>query len=229
MSSDDAEDRRGTEGRDLPLDVDARFAAIVAHFHDDEAPPPRLVDASPEAGDRLEVHRDDDAGPPAPADRDGDETADHGLDDDDPRWRAAAADLEALDLVRDEEPPEDAPAPPPRGVPQPPFGPRFETAAERHARIDREVERAVHGPDGAHFVPPVPPPLPRPVGLANRAAWTSVLVGPLLLLLCALFWDSVPAWVLGTLVVAVVAGFTYLVWRLPHSRDRDDPDDGAIV
>jgi hypothetical protein len=265
VSADDAEDRRGTDGKDLPLDFDARFAAIVAHFHDDEPRRPQVVDASAADGD-LELRREEPASDDVeghladerpgerPDDRPGDGDLGTGLDD--PRWRAAAADLDALDLLRDgpdtaperQQPPPAAPRVPPlpplshpdprpasRHAPRPlprrdGAAPHLETHEERLARIEREVERAVHGADGGHYVPPEPPPIPRPVGLASRAAWTSVLLGPVLLLLCALLWrDSTPEWVLGTLVVAVVAGFTYLVWRLPHSRDRDDPDDGAIV
>jgi hypothetical protein len=98
----------------------------------------------------------------------------------------------------------------------------------REARIEREIDRAVDGP-GSRFVPEEPPPLPRPADLPGRLAWGAVLLGPVALVLFAMLWRTAPPWMVGTVVTAVVAGFGYLVWRLPRTRDRDDGGDGAIV
>ena len=190
-------DERRPDGGEHPLDVEAAFADIVAHFHDGEPTRPQVVDAH----DTVDVTETVEASAP-------------------------------LDPV-DEEPTAPAPAPPPvlQGppvAPVPPVAPITESRQERLSRIEAEIERAVHGADGGHFVPPEPPPIPRP-DLPGRMAWAGVLLGPVLLLLCALLWQSVPQWVVGAIVTGIVGGFGYLVWRLPRTRDRDDPDDGAIV
>jgi hypothetical protein len=194
-------DERRPDGGEHPLDVDARFADIVAHFHDGEPTPPQVVDD------------------------DSDLTVIGGTTGDDTLvgpGTAAPEDLPLDQLWDDPEPDGDVAT---QVAPTPPTP---ESRDERMARIDAEIERAVHGADGGHYVPPEPPPIPRP-GLPGRVAWAGVLLGPVLLLLCALLWQGVPQWVVGTLVTGIVAGFGYLVWRLPRTRDREDPDDGAIV
>jgi hypothetical protein len=181
-------DERRPDGGEHPLDVDAAFADIVAHFHDGEPSRPQVVD-------------------------------DHDVVDV----------TETVETAAPLDPTDDGPAPPaPQPPPVPSLPPVTESRQERLSRIEAEIERAVHGSDGGHFVPPEPPPIPRP-DLPGRLAWAGVLAGPVLLLLCALFWQSVPQWVVGAIVTGIVGGFGYLVWRLPRSRDRDDPDDGAIV
>lgn len=216
MSGPDA--GRGPDGGEAPLDVDARFADIIAHFHDDEPSRPTVVD--------------DDEGTDGPGRAaEGDGTTAPTTE----RPRPGRPDR-VPPAAGPHAPPTDAgAAPPERSTPATDpvrdLGAPADLAAMRRsyeARIAAEVDRAVDGPDGGHFVPPEPPPLPRP-DLPGRLAWGAVLAGPVLLLLCALFWQSAPSWVLGSLVTAIVAGFGYLVWRLPRTRDRDDPGDGAIV
>ena len=90
--------------------------------------------------------------------------------------------------------------------------------------MDRAVEAA-----SARFVPAEPPPLPRPADLPGRLAWGAVLLGPVALVLFALLWRTAPPWLVGSVVTAIVAGFGYLVWRLPRTHDREDGGDGAIV
>lgn len=216
-----SDDRRGTDGGEHPLDVEARFADIVAHFHDGETDHPRIVDASAEAAAGSTGRP---GGPDEGTDvvdlseRSPDGAAERGVDRD--------------DTVHGGADPTAEPAPDPRrgiGRPSSVTGARhLESREERLARIEAEIDRAVDGPDGGHFVPPEPPPIPRP-DLPHRLAWTGVLLGPVLLVVFALLWRDVPQWVVGALASGIVAGFGYLVWRLPRTRDRDDPDDGAIV
>ena len=80
-----------------------------------------------------------------------------------------------------------------------------------------------------HYVPPPPPPLPR-IDPLTKLAWIGVLGGPLWLVLVKAF-DWMPA-VEGTGVLAVVAfiaGFVGLVYRMKDDPDDSDRDDGAVV
>lgn len=77
------------------------------------------------------------------------------------------------------------------------------------------------------FVPPPPPPLPRPT-TDRLLAWLGVLGSPVVLLACVLAGISLPPLLAYGLVAAFVAGFVYLVVRMP--RGPQDPwDDGARV
>lgn len=203
------------EDPDGPLDVDARFADIVARF--DEGVGERRGDA----------HGVESSGADTPPDL--------------PRRPGAAAGSTAAPA------PEPTPDTPPEPTPEPAADTRdhardaaqgraqdAESArdhevfdAERVARINREVEAAVHGADGGHYVPPEPEPFPTTTPL-NRLAWAAVLGGPLLLLLFATLWQSAPQWLVGAIVVAVVVGFGRLVWLLPRSGE-ERYDDGAQV
>lgn len=79
--------------------------------------------------------------------------------------------------------------------------------------------------DGAPFVPPVPPPVPRTTP-DRRAAWLGLLGTPAVLLVCLLIGVDLPRLVLAALVAAFVVGFCYLVATM--SREPRDPgDDGA--
>jgi len=207
------DDRRGPDGGEHPLDVDARFADIIAHFHDDEPSPPRVVDGYDDAAETTGT---------APA-----ATAE---DASDPSG-ATGHDVTGRPAPDEGGPTTGGPTTDSPTTADPTTGPVADLAAMRRsyeARISAEIDRAVDGPGGGHFVPADPPPLPRP-DLPGRLAWTAVLAGPGLLLLCALLWRSAPSWLLGAVVTGIVVGFGYLVWRLPPTRDRDDPGDGAIV
>ena len=166
------------EDPDGRLDIDARFADIVARFDDG-------------LGERRGGAPGTEDTAPAPPRADG-------------------------------RPAQDEPTPPPAPAPR-----AAESEAERAARIDREIETAVHGADGGHYVPPDPDPLPETTPL-NRLAWAAVLGGPLLLLLAATLWRDMPQWLVGAVVVAVIAGFVRLVWLLPRSGEGRE-DDGARV
>ncbi|MFC3688405.1 hypothetical protein [Aquipuribacter hungaricus] len=245
MSGPDAS--RGTDGGEHPLDVDARFADIVAHFHDGEPAPPRVVDdrgdgagrtgegrtgegrtGEGRTGERSDGTAEDadssrgdgtDAGAPGPGRSSG--TSLHRAEDA-ARGRAARVPEHGEDAATD-------------------WALRYEQAAreelaaheerqarrEREARAEAEVDAAVDR-ETHRFVPEEPPPFPRP-DLPGRLAWGAVLLGPLALILFAVLWDEAPSWLVGSVVVAIVAGFGYLVWRLPRTRDREDGGDGAIV
>jgi len=244
------DERRGTGGGDHPLDVDAAFADIVAHFHDGEPVPPRVVDGPDGVGGSAADaslpasparRKDDGLGvgvDPGLQDTSGDgadDKADDGADDGsdgraDGRVGEGAAGS-TVDEVSDARADEAATD----------WAVRYEQAAreelaaheerlaqqERKARIEAAVDRAV---DAAQhrFVPDEPPPIPQ-LDLPGRLAWGSVLLGPLVLVLFALLWPDVASWLVGSFVTAIVAGFGYLVWRLPRNHDHDDDGDGAIV
>lgn len=190
------------EDPDGPLDVDARFADIVARF--DEGVGERRGDAHGVESSTTDT-------PPAPP---GGPSAAAGPSSPPPEPTPDAPD-DAPNDVRNEAP--DAENARDRDA--------FE--AERVARINREVEAAVHGAGGGHYVPPEPEPFPTTTPL-NRLAWAAVLVGPLLLLLFATLWQSAPQWLVGAIVVAVVVGFVRLVWLLPRSGE-ERYGDGAQV
>jgi hypothetical protein len=74
------------------------------------------------------------------------------------------------------------------------------------------------------YVPPHPPPIPRPADAIGRFSWAAVIAGPLLVLITTLFeWDR---WIANLGVILSVGGFVSLIWRM---NDRDEDDDGAVV
>lgn len=78
-----------------------------------------------------------------------------------------------------------------------------------------------------HFVPPVPPPLPRGTP-ARRLAWCGLFLPPVLMLLAVVLRWTFPTWASMLLVAAFVGGFVFLVATMP--RDGGDGwDDGAVV
>lgn len=87
-----------------------------------------------------------------------------------------------------------------------------------------------------HFVPPEPPPIPRP---AAPIVVGLVLLAVGLVLVTAPDWIGVPqVYGLPLGLVALAAGLGWLVLRLwpdapdaapPIGHDPDDPDDGAII
>jgi hypothetical protein len=84
--------------------------------------------------------------------------------------------------------------------------------------------------DDEHFVPPVPPPLPKLDPLA-KGAWAALFGGPgYLVVATALHW-SVPGFAAFCAVAAFVTGFALLVLRMNESGPGgpDDGDDGAVV
>jgi hypothetical protein len=83
--------------------------------------------------------------------------------------------------------------------------------------------------DDDHFVPPVPPPLPRLDPVA-KGAWAALFGGPLYLLVAVMAGWQVADWAAFCAVAAFVGGFATLVVRMGDRPPRDDgPDDGAVV
>lgn len=83
--------------------------------------------------------------------------------------------------------------------------------------------------DEGHFVPPEPPPLPRPTPL-RFAAWLGVLVGPVLLMVTASLGVRLPQLLLGTVIAGFVGGVVYLIATMDDSpEDPYDPGNGAVV
>ncbi len=83
--------------------------------------------------------------------------------------------------------------------------------------------------DEGHFVPPEPPPVPRPTP-ARRLAWLGLFGAPALMLLAVIGHLTYPTWVSMGLVAAFVGGFVFLVATM--ERQGDDGwggDDGAVV
>ena len=83
--------------------------------------------------------------------------------------------------------------------------------------------------DDEHYVPPVPPPLPR-LDPVSKGAWVALFGGPGYLLLAVLLGWVVPSWAAFCAVAAFVGGFATLVVRM-GDRPPDDSgsDDGAVV
>lgn len=84
----------------------------------------------------------------------------------------------------------------------------------------------VDEPDEA-FVPPEPEPLSTAEPLLV-VAWLGAAGGPLVFLVLVLLWPAAPALVWWTTLVATLAGWGLVVWRLPRTRDGGG-DDGAVV
>ncbi|MCX6395869.1 MAG: hypothetical protein NTV23_05240 [Propionibacteriales bacterium] len=83
--------------------------------------------------------------------------------------------------------------------------------------------------DEGHFVPPAPPPVPRPRGL-RAVAWFGLFGVPTLMLLLLLV-NYTPPSPIGLLMIAwFVGGFGYLVATMNTSVDPDSGwDDGAVL
>lgn len=78
------------------------------------------------------------------------------------------------------------------------------------------------------FTPPDPGPILDGDPLLTMA-WFGAVGGPLILFILAVFWRSAPSFLFWGAGVLALAGLAILLWRMPHSRDIDDFDDGARV
>lgn len=79
-----------------------------------------------------------------------------------------------------------------------------------------------------HFVPPDPEPVLGGDPLLTMA-WSAVVGAALLVVVVVVGWRDAPTWVLQAAGAAFLGGAGLLVWRMPHDRDEDDDDPGAVV
>ena len=78
-----------------------------------------------------------------------------------------------------------------------------------------------------HFVPPAPPPVPRPAP-GRLLAWVALFGTPVLALLLLVLHVPIPRWGTVGLVAAFVGGFAYLVATMTaEPPDHWSGDDGA--
>jgi hypothetical protein len=81
-----------------------------------------------------------------------------------------------------------------------------------------------------HYVPPVPPPLPR-LDPVTKGAWVALFGGPLYLLISTAVGATISGLAAFLAVAAFVGGFVILVLRMDNGRppDSGSDDDGAVV
>jgi hypothetical protein len=132
--------------------------------------------------------------------------------DEEAAWREIVANYGERPALGSDAPPLRPPAAP--AVPAAPLPPVAPTEP-----VD---EDEVH-----HFVPPVPPPLPKATP-ARRLAWLGLFVPPVLMLVAVVLSWTFPVWFAVGLVIAFVGGFVFLVATMPRERG-DGWDDGAVV
>jgi hypothetical protein len=199
-------DREGPQDPKSPddkpdgLDVDARFAAIVANWGDE---PPTAWPTPEEAAEARRHYEDEQDSAPSPGRMRGSEW---GTD-----WEFAGEDpLPGGPGVRDLGPLDEYD---PDELPD-----ELRSSGPRDYSPTDEPERG--------YEPPEPPPLPKG-DLVGRLAWAAVIGGPLFLLMSVLAWRPPQLFILIALA-AFAGGFVTLVARMPKHRD-DDGDDGAVV
>ncbi|WP_315096191.1 hypothetical protein [uncultured Cellulomonas sp.] len=170
---------------------------------------------------------------------------------DDDVWAAIVAelgDLDGFDGIREQEEPEVVP--PAAASAEPSAGLAFPVApwiADRRvvrpaqepsvepeltgrdwdgtSQID-DAEAAVDADE--HFVPPDPGPVLGGDPLLTMA-WFAAAGVPVFLLVVLVAWRDAPPLLLQVAAAVFVIGVALLVWRMPHRRDPDDDDTGAVV
>jgi hypothetical protein len=186
-------------------DVDAQFADIVAHWDD----VPTVPDAEATEREPSEQVVETPEGPyavgPGPA------------EPPPPPAPGAAADDPARPAVN---PPFDATWPVWRGAPS--------GATDEPAEVEEQLDR-LDDDDDEHFEPGPLAPLPPQEDLQFWGIIVGLVGGPLLLLWLVLFRRDVSDWWTFLALGLTAGGFVLLVMRQPHSRDEDDPDNGARV
>jgi hypothetical protein len=88
----------------------------------------------------------------------------------------------------------------------------------------------VENPADEHYIPPVPPPLPR-LDPVTKGAWLALFGGPLYLLISTATGAAISGLAAFLAVAAFVGGFVILVLRMDNGRppDSGSDDDGAVV
>jgi len=142
----------------------------------------------------------------------------------------ADLDVTGLDMAGPDDPDADAVQPPGPSWPAVPGPFGGMNPGPPQIRIVRPASPApLPGDDDDHFVPPVPPPMPR-LDPVTKGAWAALFGGPAYLLIAVMLSWQVPSWAAFSAVAAFVGGFATLVVRMGDRPPRDsDPDDGAVV
>jgi hypothetical protein len=140
----------------------------------------------------------------------------------------ADLDVTGLDLAGPDGAERDPAQRPGPGRPETP-APFGLTPGPPQIRIVRPASQVPPPGDDDHFVPPVPPPLPR-LDPATKGAWAALFGGPLYLLVAVMAGWQVPDWAAFCAVAAFIGGFATLVVRMGDRPPQDSgPDDGAVV
>lgn len=108
-----------------------------------------------------------------------------------------------------------------------PVEPDLDDPADADPEAEATDEDDDEVPAHDRFVPEDPPPVPIPP-FDRLLAWLGVFGSPTVLLVFLISGLSMPGWLGWLLVGGFVAGFCYLVIRMPGSP-RDPWDDGARV
>jgi hypothetical protein len=98
------------------------------------------------------------------------------------------------------------------------------------ARYGPGAKPSVDDPANDHYIPPVPPPLPR-LDPVTKGAWLALFGGPLYLLISTAIGATISGLAAFLAVAAFVGGFVILVLRMDNGRPPDSgaDDDGAVV
>lgn len=84
-------------------------------------------------------------------------------------------------------------------------------------------------PAEEHYIPPVPPPLPK-LNPVTKIAWLALFGGPLYLLINRAIGATISTLAAFLAVAAFVGGFVVIVLRMDNGGPPDSgPDDGAVV
>ena len=198
-------------------DVDAQFADIIAHW-DDVAPLPERGPEAPQTNEPpsadLTTDLTDDGAAAPPADLPDEVTGDSSA-----ASRAGVVNPSPLNPAIN-PPPSLGNIPVWRGATPPPDARGAEDTAEGAGPLDDDED---------HFEPGPTAPLPPQEDLHFWGIVVGLVAGPLLLLWLVIFRPDVSDWWLLAALGLIVGGFVLLVLRQPHSRDDDDPDNGARV
>ena len=198
-------------------DVDAQFADIIAHW-DDVAPLPERGPEAPQTNEppsaELTTDLTDDGSAAPPAD-----PPDEVTDDSSAASRANVVNPSPLNPAIN-PPPSLGSIPVWRGATPPPDAREADDIVEGAGSSDDDED---------HFEPGPTAPLPPQEDLHFWGIVVGLVAGPLLLLWLVIFRPDVSDWWLLAALGLIVGGFVLLVLRQPHSRDDDDPDNGARV
>jgi hypothetical protein len=198
-------------------DVDAQFADIIAHW-DDVAPLPERGPEAPQTNEppsadlTTDLADDGTAAPPSPG------LPDEVAGDSGAASRSGVVNPSPLNPAIN-PPPSLGSIPVWRGAMPPPDAGEAEDTVGGAEPFD----------DEDHFEPGPVAPLPPQEDLHFWGIVVGLVAGPLLLLWLVIFRPDVSDWWLLAALGLIVGGFVLLVLRQPHSRDEDDPDNGARV